>query len=328
MPTFAQGGSGSESHDDPLTLPQIRRLWSRDRITNFTFPQPPRPLLKGFTEEELFHTVGENISSVGFPQLRDVSGLPEGHGQSFEVFATNNFGLATPLTVFGPEDRRIYKDTTYPWRSMGRVVTAAGTGAGVLIGPRHLLTASHVIDWTTNSKGEVGWILFEPDYYEGDVFKPTYGTFVYYVKQVKGTPCGNTRCIDEDDRMKDYVVVVLDRYAGNELGYLGARRYSTNWNGQNYWYHVGYPLVVGSATKPAWEGPFSIVAAIGGRGLEMKTYADLTPGDSGGPVFAWWNTPVPGPYAIGVASAEDDPNWLAGGDSMVKLVSRSRNEFP
>jgi V8-like Glu-specific endopeptidase len=52
-----------------------------------------------------------------------------------------------PTTIFSPDARRAYYDTTYPWRCLVRIVTPRGwSGSGVLIGPRHVLTASHCVD--------------------------------------------------------------------------------------------------------------------------------------------------------------------------------------
>jgi V8-like Glu-specific endopeptidase len=56
-----------------------------------------------------------------------------------------------PATIYPPEDRKIYNDRRYPWGCVCKVTTAAGrTGSGCLIGPRHVLTASHCVDWTTS----------------------------------------------------------------------------------------------------------------------------------------------------------------------------------
>jgi V8-like Glu-specific endopeptidase len=52
-----------------------------------------------------------------------------------------------PLVVWGADDRRIYNDTRYPWGCVCRILTNGGRGSGVLVGPRHVLTASHVVNW-------------------------------------------------------------------------------------------------------------------------------------------------------------------------------------
>ena len=43
-------------------------------------------------------------------------------------------------------------------RTVGRVWTAAGSGTGCSIGPRLVLTASHVVNWLDG--GGAGWIKF------------------------------------------------------------------------------------------------------------------------------------------------------------------------
>ena len=54
-----------------------------------------------------------------------------------------------PTTVFNPDGRKPYYDTNYPWRCLVWIETPRGwSGSGVLIGPRHVLTASHCMDWT------------------------------------------------------------------------------------------------------------------------------------------------------------------------------------
>ena len=52
-----------------------------------------------------------------------------------------------PLYIWGPDDRRFYNDKRYPWGCVCRVLTPILTGSGVIVGPRHVLTASHLIDW-------------------------------------------------------------------------------------------------------------------------------------------------------------------------------------
>ena len=47
-----------------------------------------------------------------------------------------------PLTVFPPDGRNVYFDTSFPWRCVCRVDTTKGSGSGVLIGRRLVLTAS------------------------------------------------------------------------------------------------------------------------------------------------------------------------------------------
>ncbi len=45
--------------------------------------------------------------------------------------------------------------------------TAGGWGSGWTIGPRHVLTASHVVNWDSDGRGNVGWVTFTPGYFDG-----------------------------------------------------------------------------------------------------------------------------------------------------------------
>src|SRR5262245_24415572 len=46
--------------------------------------------------------------------------------------------LYAATTVFPPDERVVFSDTSYPWRTLGRVETAGGVSSGVMVGPRHL----------------------------------------------------------------------------------------------------------------------------------------------------------------------------------------------
>ena len=70
-------------------------------------------------------------------------------------------------TIFGADNRRAFRDTAYPWSTIGLVQTNRGSGSGVMIGPRHLLTVSHVIDWTAPPGFVADWVRFTPSYYDG-----------------------------------------------------------------------------------------------------------------------------------------------------------------
>jgi len=65
-----------------------------------------------------------------------------------------------PTTIFPPDSRYIFSDTSFPWCTCGKVETAGGSGSGVMIGPRHMMTASHVINWGPNNTA--GWVKFTP----------------------------------------------------------------------------------------------------------------------------------------------------------------------
>jgi hypothetical protein len=88
-------------------------------------------------------------------------------------------------TIFAPDNRMIFADTSYPWGTCGRVDTPVGQGSGAMVGPRHLLTCSHVIQW--NNDGTAGWVRFRPGYYSpSEPFGDAWATRVYFKRKVTG----------------------------------------------------------------------------------------------------------------------------------------------
>jgi len=225
-------------------------------------------------------------------------------------------------TIFGGDNRRIFRDTNYPWSTVGLVETNRGSGSGVMIGPRHLLTVSHVIDWTAPDGYAADWVRFTPSSFDGDApFGEAYGTNIYwYVKEDgDGFITGN-----EGDF--DYVVVVLDRRLGDTTGWMGARGYDDDWDSLAAWSHMGYPGDLNSGQRPCWQGGFR-VDGTDADAQSILHQADVFPGQSGGPVFGFWDGDV-GPRAIAVQSWQNASNNGASGSmDMRDLVARARTEF-
>lgn len=224
-------------------------------------------------------------------------------------------------TIFGPDNRLVFNDTSYPWRCFGRVESSLGVGSGVMIGPRHLLTCSHIIDWQPNNT--TGWLKFTPAYYNGSApFGVAWGRLTYY--KFKVTP----PTVDSTEIQYDYTVVVLDRKIGNTTGWLGSKSYTDAWDGGKYWSHVGYPGDKTGTQRPTFEKNIALDgASILPDAHEYMTHkADVWPGQSGGPFFGWWDGK---PYAVAVQSAHNpSDNFASGGSDLVDLVIRARNENP
>ena len=88
-------------------------------------------------------------------------------------------------TVFWPEDRYTFSDTSFPWCTVGRVDTAGGWASGVLVGPRHLLTCSHAMVW--GSGNSAGWVRFRPSFFDGNApFGEAWATRWYAFRKVFG----------------------------------------------------------------------------------------------------------------------------------------------
>lgn len=218
----------------------------------------------------------------------------------------------TPLTVFNPEDRRTYHDISYPWGTICRVITAAGLGSGVIVGPRHVLTASHVVDWSGNSGGTV-----EVHRSGATVRASTFITKVWYYTKVTGT-------VDWFEQDEDYSVLITSQRIGDLFGWMGTRTYNSSWDDEPYWWNIGYPTSIGSGIRPTYQRnkkldePWYDL----GPARSMSTDADLTAGNSGGPMFGFWSN---GPYVVAVVSSEDsDANWCSGGSWLTNLVNHAR----
>lgn len=241
------------------------------------------------------------------------------------VFDDGDKRIKRPTTVFAPDERRLFRDTSYPWSTIGVVQTPHGTGSGTMIGPRHLLTVSHVIDWNPPPGFAANWIRFTPSSYDGtEPFGHAYGTHIYWFNRDNGD-----RSIDATEGQFDYVVVVLDARIGETTGWMGARGYHDSWDGLTAWSHMGYPGDLNGGTRPSFQGGF----AMDGSDSESDDHeeidhkADVWPGQSGGPMFGWWEGDV-GPRAVATQSWQrSDTNGASGGADLDELVVHARTDF-
>jgi V8-like Glu-specific endopeptidase len=230
----------------------------------------------------------------------------------------------TPLIdchFHGPDDRQIYNDTTYPWGCVCRITNAAGRmGSGVLIGPRHVLTASHVVDWSTDIAEKIEL------HFAGNVASATvFDTVAYAYTEVHGAPGAST--VDED-----YAVLVVAERLGDRWGWLGTKVYNSSWDDLNVWNNMGYAVLPGTSfptfqlNKSLDEDEFDY-----GSGRAMTTTADACRIQSGSPMFGFWPD---GPYAVSVISAIGEifasglETWCSGGSDLTSLVNLARSENP
>lgn len=225
-------------------------------------------------------------------------------------------------TIFGADNRRAFLDTSYPWSTIGLVETNRGSGSGVMIGPRHLLTVSHVIDWTAPEGFAADWVRFTPSYFDGDApFGEAYGVHIYWYVQEDGDGF-----ISGSEGDYDYVVVVLDRRLGETTGWMGARGYDDDWDDLAAWSHMGYPADLNSGQRPTWQGGFQMDGT-DAAAQSILHQADVFPGQSGGPMFGFWDGDV-GPRAVAVQSWQNSSNNGASGSmDMRDLVALARTEF-
>ena len=224
-------------------------------------------------------------------------------------------------TVFAPEDRYTFSDTSFPWCTIGRVDTAGGWASGVLVGPRHLLTCSHAMVW--GSGNSAGWVRFRPSFFDGNApFGEAWATRWYAFRKVSGPT------IDSTEAREDYVVLVLDRRIGDTCGWMGSRTYSESWDGGTFWRHIGYPGDMAGGQRPSYERDIALDGRNNSTHRAVWHRGDVWPGQSGGPFFAWWSGEA-WPRVVCVQSWQNaQRNGASGGSRLVDLIIRARNEFP
>jgi V8-like Glu-specific endopeptidase len=241
-------------------------------------------------------------------------------------------------TIFDTDDRYLFQDSSFPWRIVGKVRTAGGWGSGTVIGPRHILTASHVVNWNADGRGNPGWVSFTPSYFDGRGRWGEIGVSeIVFWEQAPGT-------LTDPQTALDYVVLVTDQRIGDSIGYAGFRTYDDDWNGGDFWQYTGYPGELASGERPAFQGDAVIstkqdFTVNGVDGSVLGHFNEFTPGQSGGSVWGWWSG-EPWPRVVGVGStigstAVQSPtgstvgdNEYGGGPGLSSIISWARANRP
>jgi V8-like Glu-specific endopeptidase len=241
-------------------------------------------------------------------------------------------------TIFDTDDRYLFHDTGFPWRTTGKARRAGAWGSATTIGPRHVLTASHVVNWNADGNGNPGWITFTPSYFDGSgPWGEIAATEVIFWEQAPGS-------LTDQQTAFDYVVLVMEERIGDIIGYPGYRTYDGSWNGGAYWQYIGYPGERSSGERPAFQGS-AIVSSVqnfslsGQTGYVLGHFNEFTPGQSGGASWGWWGD-EPWPRVIGIGStigstAVQSPsgstvgdNEYGGGPGLSALISWARANRP
>jgi V8-like Glu-specific endopeptidase len=320
----------SNSADFPLRLEELRRtfkaeeaketppkelrsLWSdlsvRKKAEVVRIPKSAEPAdpIQAYRPPWMAHRlIPKRAEELAPPQVRHRSGVH-----------------LDPRIIWQPDDRIAYDDTSYPWGLVCRIFSR-GQGSGVIVGPRHVLTASHVINWQNPSATiEVNRVA------TGHVQAVAQATRIWWFTQVDQ--------IEYSTLDEDYVVLVTDQRIGDRFGWMGVRTYDSRWDGDHVWANIGYAGDVAQAQNPMRQFSQALdeEAFDYGGGRDMTTTADLNHGQSGGPMFANFGNP-PMPYAVAVVSAQGAmlplpwgrENWCSGGNDMTRLVNYARSQDP
>jgi V8-like Glu-specific endopeptidase len=231
-----------------------------------------------------------------------------------------------PTAVLDTDARRAFQDTTYPWGTIGLIETPLGRGSGVMIGPRHLLTVGHAIDWRGAPRGfAASWVRFTPSAFDGDApFGRAHGIHVYWYAQDDGDGS-----LSPAREQSDYVVVVLNTRIGERTGWMGARGYAEAWDALGAWHHMGYPSDLNSGQRPVFVDGVALHGDDSGPGghRAIRHHADVFEGQFGGPMFGWWDGDAC-PRAVATHAGQTaEENVAAGGADLARLVAHARTEF-
>src|SRR5262249_34400599 len=145
--------------------------------------------------------------------------------------------------------------------------------------PRHVLTASHVVDWSTDQPERI------EIHFAGNTPRATGFTSVAWAfTQIQGDSAPSDQ-LDED-----YAVIVMNENErfGDQFGWLGTKEYDSSWDGETYWSSMGYDA---NGTFPMFQTDrwLDEDALDFGSGRAMTTSADLVGGQSGSPMFGFWD---------------------------------------
>jgi hypothetical protein len=125
--------------------------------------------------------------------------------------------------------------------------------------------------------------------------------------------------------------VVLDRNIGDDVGWMGATTYNSQWNGRDYWDHIGYPGGIAGGERPILVDNDNVQEIVSYSydtqiGYEMRTFLDTLHGQSGGPLYGNFN----GEYNIvGVVSGgyNGEYNTFGGGPALVSLIEWGQQNY-
>lgn len=252
---------------------------------------------------------GATDSIIAFTKHEDNSVSPvyeseliPGSSESTQFYSPNEEDYISTTSIFGPDERTLLETTDYlafPFRTVCLVHALfdtdndgksnyTGVGTGVLVGPRTVLTAAHVI--FDNSLGI--WPLSVEVYPGGH--KASNGFIIAPFGKLTSISMSRGVNYETNDTADDWGLVELNRTIGSEIGYMGVSSELSNGNTVRlYGYHSDYDSRLG-------YGP-GVVNTV--ELYKFRHNCDAIRGSSGGPITRGTTT------VVGVHSGGYDNNW-------------------
>jgi V8-like Glu-specific endopeptidase len=251
---------------------QDQRLPSRARSFDV-----PASILSGRSDEEVPED-HQDLAAPAHENESSPSADPPGDG----LGAIDGASEPVP-SLKGADDRKVRLNTTaYPWRAFGALLPIGGPApvcSGVMVGPRHVLTAGHCV--------------YEDGTWRARRFAPG-------LRGVGNTPNGikkvvwyytNTDWLEKEDRRFDFALLVLeDRPDTAGLGWLG---WTTTGHSGSAW-NFGYPGASRSCADSPLGPPWNCGGYLYGMSGDVSPWAyrlsykhDTQPGQSGSPLYKY-----------------------------------------
>ncbi|KAH7822143.1 putative endopeptidase [Monocercomonoides exilis] len=275
----------------------------------------------------------ESFELPGFcPKGIEISVMPPPERFMPKKKSDNEKKINEPLHVFYPDDRTELRNSSYPWSSIGLLVSSRGVCTGTLVGDDIVLTASHCVPWKDD--GSLDRIRFIP------AFVGKSAPFGFAEVETVYSFSRNGGKINAIQAAFDIACLRVNQPLGRKAGYAGTIQYQPEWSDRTDWFNVGYPqpehgLSEGIVPLIQSSSNLSITQEFVVGGLSsylLDTTFDLTRGHSGGPVFGWFDGEE-FPRVIAVVSSENPPsperpagkNNLAGGPALTFMVGYVRS---